>query len=239
MDWDTFAKHAHKIADWSADYHNTLRDRPVRSQTEPGKLAAQLPLSPPESGETMEDILSDFDSIVMPGITHWQHPRFFAYFPSNAAPPSILAEYLVSTVATQCMLWQTSPAVTEMETRMADWLRQAIGLPEGFEGTIQDSASTATLAAVLTMRERKVNWKGNTQGLKPHDQLRIYCSAEVHTSIDRAVWVSGIGDKNLVRIPSTGERRGMDPVALRGAIVADLADSIVFNPHKWMGAQAE
>lgn len=302
MDWDTFAKHAHDIADWSADYHNALRDRPVRSRTEPGETAARLPISPPETGETMDDILSDFESIVMPGITHWQHPRFFAYFPSNAAPPSILADIPCVYGCRSMHALANLACCDEMETRMMEWLRQAIGLPEGFDGTIQDSVSTATLAAVLTMLERAVNWKGNTQGLKPHDQLRIYCSAEVHSSTDRAIWVSGIGEENLVRIPSTGARRGMDPVALRAAIDTDIAaglrpagviacigatgvgasddstqilpiaqefdlfshvdaawagaamitpefrvlwkgvnaaDSIVFNPHKWMGAQAE
>lgn len=223
MDWDDFAKHAHEIADWGAKYHRTLRDRPVRAQVSPGEVAAQLAITPPETGEAMEQILSDFDEIVLPGMTHWQHPRFFAYFPANAAPPSILAEYLVSTLAAQCMLWQTSPAATEMETRMVDWLRQAFGLPEGFSGTLQDSASTATFAAVLMMRERALNWQGNTQGLKPHKQLRIYCSCEVHTSVDRAIWMSGIGADNLVRIPSTGPQRSMDAKALRQAIEEDIA----------------
>ena len=113
----------------------------------------------------MADIMADFENIVMPGITHWQHPRFFAYFPSNAAAASILAEFLTSIVAPQCMLWQTSPAATEMEIRMMQWLRQGIGLPDTFSGGIQDSASSATLAAMLVMRERAVNWEGNLKEL--------------------------------------------------------------------------
>ena len=300
MHWDEFSDWGAKISQWAADYHKNLRDRPVRAQTVPGDVAALLEHSAPETPQSMEEIMADFERVVMPGMTHWQHPRFFAYFPANAAPPSMLAEMLVSTIAAQCMLWQTSPAATEMETVMLDWLRQAIGLPSGFSGVIQDSASSATLAAVLTMRERALNWQGNRSGLSGGPRLRIYCSAEVHTSVDRAIWVAGIGQDNLVRIPIGGIRRGMDPVALRAAIEADIAagylpagviactggtgtgacddltavlgvakefnlyshvdaawagagmicpefralwagiegaDSLVFNPHKWLGAQ--
>ena len=300
MHWDEFSDWGAQISQWAADYHKNLRDRPVRAQTAPGDVAALLEHSAPETPQSMEEIMADFERVVMPGMTHWQHPRFFAYFPANAAPPSMLAEMLVSTIAAQCMLWQTSPAATEMETVMLDWLRQAIGLPSGFSGVIQDSASSATLAAVLTMRERALNWQGNRSGLSGGPRLRIYCSAEVHTSVDRAIWVAGIGQDNLVRIPIGGICRGMDPVALRAAIEADIAagylpagviactggtgtgacddltavlgvakefnlyshvdaawagagmicpefralwagiegaDSLVFNPHKWLGAQ--
>ena len=189
MHWDQFSDWGAKISQWAADYHKNLRDRPVRAQTAPGDVAALLEHSAPETPQSMEEIVADFERVVMPGMTHWQHPRFFAYFPANAAPPSMLAEMLVSTIAAQCMLWQTSPAATEMETVMLDWLRQAIGLPSGFSGVIQDSASSATLAAVLTMRERALNWQGNRSGLSGGPRLRIYCSAEVHTSVDRAIWV--------------------------------------------------
>jgi aromatic-L-amino-acid decarboxylase len=300
MQWDEFSEWGAKVSQWAADYHSTLRDRPVRAQTKPGDVAALISRSAPEGPHPMTEIMKDFERVVMPGITHWQHPRFFAYFPANAAPPSMLAEMLVSTIAAQCMLWQTSPAATEMETVMLDWLRQAIGLPKHFSGVIQDSASSATLAAVLTMRERALNWSGNQAGLSGAARLRIYCSAEVHTSVDRAIWVAGIGQDNLVRIPISGKLRSMDPQALKVAIQSDIAagyrpagiiactggtgtgacddlvevlkvsrefnlyshidaawagagmicpefrelwtgvdaaDSIVFNPHKWLGAQ--
>lgn len=223
MDWDEFAHWGREIADWGAAYHKGLRDRPVRAQVQPGDIRRGLPDSPPEQGEGMGAILADLETRIMPGMTHWQHPRFFAYFPANAAPPSMLAEFATAIIAAQCMLWQTSPAATELETLVLDWLRQAVGLPQGFAGVIQDSASSATLAAVLTMRERALDWQGNRQGLAGQARLRVYASAEVHSSVDRAIWVAGIGQDNLVRIPTAGPLRGMDAGTLRAAIAADRA----------------
>ena len=300
MNWDEFEKWGRHVATWGAEYHRTLGERPVRSQSRPGETISQLPETPPELSEPMTQIMDDFERVIMPGMTHWQHPRFFAYFPANAAPPSILAEFIVSTMAANCLLWQTSPAGTELETRMMEWLVQALGLPKDFTGVIQDSASSATLAAVLTMREKALNWAGNTKGLSQSKPLRIYCSDQVHTSIDRAIWVSGIGQENLVKLPSSGPMQAMNTEALRLAIQSDIkngylpvgiiavtgstgmgacddiadivqiakefnlfthvdaawagsamicpefrtlwsgiegADSIVFNPHKWLGAQ--
>jgi len=222
MRWDEFGTWGKRAADWAQDYHLTIGARPVRAQTEPGEVLNALPVAPPEMPEDMEEVFRDFETTVMPGMTHWQHPRFFAYFPTNATPASVLAEYMISNLSAQCMLWQTSPAATELETRVLDWLRQALGLATEFHGVIQDSASGATLAAVLTMRERALNWAGNREGLAGQRPLRVYASREVHTSIDRAIWVSGIGEANLVRIPVKGASRAMDAAALDNAIKADI-----------------
>ncbi|TIM81035.1 MAG: aspartate aminotransferase family protein, partial [Mesorhizobium sp.] len=165
MNSNEFREWSLRAAEWGADYRSTLRERPVRPLVEPGEISRSIDVSPPEHAETMQAIFADFERKILPGMTHWQHPRFFAYFPANAAPVSVVAEYLVSVMAAQCMLWQTSPAATELETRVVDWMRQALGLPEGFAGVMQDSASSATLAAVLTMRERALDWQGNKNGL--------------------------------------------------------------------------
>ena len=227
MDWDEFSLWGKRIAEWGAEYHRSLSERPVRAQTKPGDIAAQLPTSPPEGPEAMEALFADFERIALPGMTHWQHPRFFAYFPANAAPPSMLADMLVNTMAAQCMLWQTSPAATEIEGVMVDWLRQALGLPQGYTGVIQDSASSATLSAVLTMRERATGYTGNRDGLNGKGDLRIYCSEQVHSSIDRACWVAGIGQSNLVKLPTQGPRFSMDTDALQKAIAADRAAGFI------------
>jgi aromatic-L-amino-acid/L-tryptophan decarboxylase len=218
-----FRKWAVKAAEWGVEYRARLRDLPVRPPVEPGEIAAKFAASPPEQPEPFDTIFADFERDIAPGMTHWQHPRFFAYFPSNSAPASLIAEHLVNAIGAVCMLWQTSPAATELETRAIDWLRQAFGLPDVFKGCIQDTASTATLAAVLVMRERTLNFEGNAKGLSGAPRLRIYCSAEAHTSIDRAVWFSGVGGDNLVRIPIKGPRRGADPDSLRELIRADIA----------------
>lgn len=223
-DFRTWSRHA---ADWGVDYRATLRDRPVRPKLQPGKVRDSLPAAPPETAEPMEQIFADFEQLVVPSMTHWQHPRFFAYFPANAAPASVVAEHLVNGLAAQCMLWQTSPAATELETRMMDWLRQSLGLPAAFQGVIQDSASSATLAAVLVMRERSLNWQSNVAGLAGQRTPRVYASGQVHTSVDRAIWIAGIGAENLVRIPVHGSNRGMELAALESAIVEDAAAGFV------------
>lgn len=223
MDARTFRHWAQEAAAFAADYRETLRERPVRARARPGEIAAALPAAAPEAPEPMETLFADFERLIVPGMTHWQHPRFFAYFPANASPASVIAEMLSSAMGAQCLLWQTSPAATELEGVALDWLRQAVGLPDGFTGVIQDSASSATLCAFLTMRERALGFTGNVTGLSGRARLRVYASCEVHTSIDRAAWVSGIGQDNLVRVPSSGPLRGMDAGALDAAIRADLA----------------
>ncbi len=298
MDHDELNHWSKRAADWTRDYHKGLRARPVRAPLTRGTVAAALPDAPPETAEPMEAIFADFERLVPGAMTHWQHPRFFAYFPANAAPASMLAEQLANAMAAQAMLWQTAPAATEMEEVMVGWLAQALGLPP-LRGVIHDSASTATLAAVLTMRERALGWSGLTEGLAGGPKLRIYASAETHSSVDKAVRIAGLGQDNLVKVPTDGNH-AMKPGALLGAIQADraagfvpagvvlcaggtsigafdriddclavaraeglyshvdaawagsamicpefrplwagveAADSIVFNPHKWLGAQ--
>jgi aromatic-L-amino-acid decarboxylase len=185
MDNQSFREWAARAVDWAADYRASLAQQPVRAQTAPGATAAQIPTQAPEAPEEMRAIFADFERIILPGMTHWQHPRFFAYFPANASPVSVIAEILVSAMAAQCMLWQTSPAATELETVMMQWLRHAVGLPDAFQGVIQDSASSATLAAVLTMRERTLGFAGNKNGLAVHPKVRIYASDQTHSSIDK------------------------------------------------------
>lgn len=299
MDHDGLRNWSKRAADWAHDYHAGLRDRPVRAQATPGALRAALPETAPEKPEAMEAIWADFERLIPDAMTHWQHPRFFAYFPANAAPVSMLAEQVVNAMAAQAMLWQTAPAATEVEQAMMVWLRQALGLPGRFTGTIHDSATSATLSAVLTMRERALEWAGLKDGLSGAPRLRLYASAETHSSVDKAARIAGIGQDNLVKIP-TDSQLAMKPGALAGAIKADRAagylpigvvicaggtsvgafdrvddvvavarsaglpthvdaawagsamicpefrnlwagvegaDSIVFNPHKWLGAQ--
>jgi len=211
-----------KAAEWGADYRAGLRERVVRPDVKPGEVAAKLPKHAPEHAEDFSHVFADFERDIVPAMTHWQHPRFFAYFPANSAPASVVAEHIVNALAAQCMLWQTSPAATELETVTLNWMRQALGLPEGFTGVIQDTATTATLIAALIMRERALEWRGLREGLSGAPKLRVYCSAEAHSSIDRAIWFSGIGADNLLRIPIKGATRGADPEALDALIRGDI-----------------
>jgi aromatic-L-amino-acid decarboxylase len=216
-----FRAWARRAADWSVDYLATVRQRPVRAQTVPGAIHAALPALPPAQGESMEAIFADLDSLILPGMTHWQHPSFFAYFPANSSPPSVIAEFVTAAMAAQCMLWQTSPAATELEARMMEWLRAMIGLPPAFAGVVQDSATSATFAAVLTARERALAYMSNTAGLFGTTPLRAYCSAEAHSSVDKAIRMAGIGHQNLVKIPTLGPLYGIDVAALDEAIRED------------------
>jgi len=227
MDNQSFREWAVWAAEWAADYRATLAKKPVRSQLGPGAIAGRLPTRAPELPDQLPAIFADFERLIVPGMTHWQHPRFFAYFPANASPLSVIAEILVSAMAAQCMLWQTSPAATELETVMLQWLRQAVGLPDDFQGVIQDSASSATLAAVLTMRERALGYAGNKNGLAAHAQVRLYASDQTHSSIDKAAWIAGIGQDNLVKIPTHGPMRAMRADALEAAVVADRASGLL------------
>ncbi len=225
MDVKTFRKHAHAIVDWIGDYMEHIEEYPVLAQVEPGEIAAQLPKSPPAESEEMEAILSDFRQIIVPGMTHWQHPCFFAYFPANSSGPSILAEFLTAALAAQCMVWQTSPAATELEEVVMDWLRQMLGLPEGFTGVIQDTASTSTLCALLCAREKATNLAINKHGFRrgAAQNLTVYASEEAHSSVDKGVKIAGFGKDNL-RLIRAGEDFAMIPEDLDRSIAVDRKD---------------
>jgi aromatic-L-amino-acid decarboxylase len=230
MELERFRQEAAHLVDWMADYLATIEARPVRAQVPPGAIAGQLPDAPPIQPDDFQAIVADFERIVMPGMTHWQHPRFFAYFPANSSPPSVLAEMLTATLAAQCMLWQTSPAATEMETRILDWLAQMLGLgprsgAAAWHGVIQDSASSATLAAILTARERATGWQADEDGLGGLPPLAVYTSDEAHSSVEKAVRIAGLGRRALRLIP-TDDRFAMRPDALEARIAQDIAAGV-------------
>ncbi len=296
MNTSEFRNHAHELADWMADYLEHVGEYPVTPQVSPGDIKKQLPSAAPEHPESFESIFGDFRSVIVPGMTHWQHPGFLAYFPANNSEPSILAEMLTATLGAQCMLWLTSPAAEELEERMMEWLQDMLGLPTEFTGVIQDTASSSTLVAILTAREHRTGFEINRRGFTLADRFRVYTSTQGHSSIDKDVKIAGVGIENLVKvevdeeyamIPSrleeaiqndfnqgfvplcvvstigTTSSTAVDPIEEIGRICrrynvwhhvdasyagsalilpemrwmskgVDLADSFVFNPHKWL-----
>ena len=221
MNNQAFRKYAHEFVDWMADYLEQVEELPVKAQVEPGDIFRQIPEKAPLKGESMAEIFIDFMNIILPGMTHWQSPNFFAYFPANSSYPSVLAEMLTATLGAQCMKWETSPAAAELEEKMMNWLKGMTGLPKHFQGVIQDSASTATLVAILTAREKHSDYKVNEKGLKWFDSFRVYCSSETHSSIEKAVKIAGIGSQNLVKVGVDDQFR-LDPRLLKLAIESDL-----------------
>ncbi len=222
MSDDDFRRNGYRIIDWIADYMEHGYDGPVVPDVKPGELLARLPSSPPDQGEPLSSIVDDFDSLVLPGIAHWNDPRFFAYFPCNHSGPSILGELLSAGLDINAMSWATSPAATELEIRMMQWLGELIGLT--WPGVIQDTASTATLCALLSARERKA--PVNRNGYYQHRPLTVYTSAQAHSSLTKAVWISGIGQEYLRLVPTDADY-AMDPDALAAAVEADLAEDRV------------
>jgi aromatic-L-amino-acid decarboxylase len=225
MEIDEFRKQAHELVDWMADYLENVRDYPVRSQVEPRQILNALPGRPPACAESFDHIFDDFKTIIMPGMTHWQHPSFFAYFPANSSGPSVLAEMLTATLGAQCMMWQTSPAAAELEERVMQWLRDMIGLPPAFEGVIQDTASTATLCSILTAREKHSNFAVNEKGFDPSHRFVVYCSSETHSSIEKAVKIAGLGKERLHKV-AVDDSYAIDPKMLERAIEGDLAHGL-------------
>ncbi len=228
MSAEEFRRHGRAVVDYVANYLETLEERPVVSPVAPGDVRAQLPPHPPERGEPFEAVLADVDRIVAPALTHWQHPGFFAYFPANASGPSILAELLSAGFGVQGMLWSTSPAATELEEHVLDWLAELLDLPSRFRsggpggGVIQDSASSATLCALLAARERATQGAVASEGVRPG--LVVYATEHAHSSIEKAVRIAGLGTDALRRVPTDAGHR-MDPDALEALLAEDAAAS--------------
>ncbi|MDQ3207444.1 MAG: pyridoxal-dependent decarboxylase [Gemmatimonadota bacterium] len=227
MSPDDFRRHGHQLVDWMADYMRDVGSLPVTPAVRPGDILRQLPPSAPGKGEAFDVLFQDFIRIVLPGMTHWNHPGWFAYFPGNNSPPSILAEMLTATLGAQCMSWATSPAATELEQVTMEWLRQMIGLPEGFVGVIQDTASTASLVALLSARERATDHSAGFTGLAgTGTRLTVYASGEAHSSIEKGVKLAGFGLEQFRRVP-VDHAYAMMPDALDRMIAADRQAGLV------------
>lgn len=227
---DEFRRYGHAVVDWIADYHARIESFPVLSQAKPGEIRASLPPNPPTHGEPFDALLKDVENLILPGITHWQSPNFFAYFPSNASGPGILGDLLSSGLGVQGMLWSTSPACTELETHVLDWLVTMLGLPEKFlssstgGGVIQDTASSAALCALLAARERVTNYTSNKKGCD--GRIVAYVSTQTHSSLQKAAMIAGIGVDHL-RAIDVDENFAMRPDALARQIEADKHDGLL------------
>ncbi len=221
MENSDFREEAHRLVDWMADYFEDVEQYPVKPNTEPGDILAQLPGKAPDNAEAFDKIFSDFNEIIMPGMTHWESPNFMAYFPANKSYPSVLAEMLTATLGAQCMSWVTSPAAAELEEQVMIWLREMIGLPEIFTGVIQDTASTATLTALIMAREKITDFDVNESAFPAGETFTVYCSDQTHSSIEKNVKIAGFGRQNLRKI-AVDESYAMEPEALEQAIRDDL-----------------
>jgi aromatic-L-amino-acid/L-tryptophan decarboxylase len=227
---EEFRRHGHAVVDWIADYQARVESLPVLSQVKPGEIRASLPAAPPAQGEPFDALLKDVERLILPGITHWQSPNFFAYFPSNGSGPGILGDLLSSGLGVQGMLWSTSPACTELETHMMDWLVGMVGLPAKFlssstgGGVIQDTASSAALCALLAGRERATNYASNKKG--GDGRLAAYASTQTHSSLEKAAMIAGIGVENL-RLIGVDENFAMRPEELARQIEADKKAELI------------
>src|SRR5688500_413918 len=225
MPLDEFRRHGHALVDWVTDYLATVEQRPIHPAVSPGEVRAGLPARPPEQPEPFEDVLADLDRVIMPGITHWQHPGWFSYFPANVSPPSILGELVAAGLGVQGMLWSTSPAATEVESLVMDWLVELLGLPESWRvdtgpggGVLQMSASDSTHAALVVARERAVRTGADVR------DLVVYASSQAHSSVEKGARVAAFGHVRSVGVDTD---LGMDPAALRRSVEQDVADGLV------------
>jgi aromatic-L-amino-acid decarboxylase len=296
---DEFREYGHRLIDWIADYRATLASRPVIAQTEPGDVKAALPTDPPSSPEPFDAVLADLDRVLLPGLTHWQHPRFFGYFPSNAPLASVLGDLMSTGLGVLGLNWQASPALTELEEVVTNWMRRMVGLSDAWAGVIQDTASAASLIALLCARERTTNFSLARGGLQSEPRpLTVYTSTQSHSSVEKAALLAGFGRANVRAVPhddtfamradalaeqvaadaaagllpcavvattGTTASTALDPVgpiaevarrhslwlhvdaAMAGSAMilpecrwmwagVEWADSLVLNPHKWLGA---
>ncbi len=230
MSSEEFRKHGKEVIDWIADYYEKIESLPVLSQVKPGEIRNSLPQAPPQQGDSFEEILKDVNNLIMPGITHWQSPNFFAYFPANTSGPSILGDLLSSGIGVQGMIWQTSPACTELEIHVMDWMADICSLPEKFKstgsggGVIQDTASSSSLCALLAAREHKTNYATNKTGRTSN--LIAYASTQTHSSVEKAVKIAGIGQDNL-RCIDVDETYAMRPDLLADQIRKDKQEGLL------------
>ena len=230
MSPEQFRNYGYSVVDWIANYYERIETFPVLSQVKPGTIRKALPAQAPQTGEAFESMVQDIDTIIVPGITHWQSPNFFAYFPANASGPAILGDLLSSALGVQGMLWATSPACTELETQVLDWLVPMLGLPQKFlstssgGGVIQDTASSSSLCAMLAARERATNYVSNRRGCD--GRLVAYTSNQAHSSLEKAAMVAGIGRDNL-RLVEVDEQFAMRSDALRSLIRQDRQAGLV------------
>ena len=220
---EEFRRLGHQIVDWVADYRSTVSHRPVMARSTPGQIKSSLPASPPSAPDTFDTILRDVDDIIMPGISHWQHPSFFGYFPANSSLASVLGDYLSTGLGVIGLSWQSSPALSELEEVMTDWMRQMVGLSDAWSGVIQDTASTSTLVALLCARERTTAYGLVRGGLQQEESpLVVYASSHSHSSVEKAALLAGFGRDNL-RLVAHDEQFAMRADALEEAIAADVA----------------
>ncbi|HUR54255.1 MAG TPA: pyridoxal-dependent decarboxylase, partial [Gemmataceae bacterium] len=299
MTTDEFREYGHKLIDWIADYRDGIAARPVIASTRAGEIRDALPADPPVSPESFDGVLADLERLIVPGLTHWQHPRFFGYFPSNAPLSSVLGDFISSGLGVLGLNWQASPALTELEEVSCDWLRKMVGLSEAWSGVIQDTASTGCLIALICARERATNFSLVRGGLQAEARaLTVYVSAQSHSSVEKAALLAGFGRENVRVVPTDAEyamqsdalaelveadvaagkvpcavvattgttaSTAMDPIGAIADVAAryslwlhvdaamagcamilpemrhlwagvERADSLVFNPHKWLGA---
>jgi aromatic-L-amino-acid decarboxylase len=224
---EEFRRRGHELVDLIADYRAGIAARPVRPPTRPGEIKGRLPAMPPETPESFDDVLRDVREVILPGLTHWQHPSFFGYFPANAELSSVLGDQLSSGLGVIGLAWQSGPALTELEEVVTGWLRRMVGLSDGWSGVIQDTASTSSLVALLCAREKASGFASTRGGLQGTPApLAVYYSVQAHSSVEKAALLAGFGRANL-RAVATDASHALDPAALTAAIAEDRARGVV------------